>query len=377
MKEMERIDDGTFELDGIRFIPTVEVEDMMRVHHLLIFPSVSSVEDAIERLTKRGENLGIDKVGTRVDENGRTRDVIDYTGRPQLRMTGDEIAELAQDVDALIGPCHAFTPWTAIYSAHDDLKGCYGDMAHTISFVELGLSAETSYADRIDELRRLTYLTNSDAHGPSPHRVAREFNRFEVEDNTAEEIRKAILRQGGRKPILNVGLPSQEGKYNETACVNKSCHLHVPYSDAHRNRMKCASCGKTVKIGVRDRVDQLATREDSTPPSHRPPYVPLIPLAEIISRAIGKGVNTKGVQTIWESLIAEFGTEIKVLVDVPVEELEGHSEDIVIRSIRAFREGEVRFIPGGGGKYGEIRLPWEDGGLQAKAPVQKGLVDFF
>ena len=135
-------------------------------------------------------------------------------------------------------------------------------------------------------------------------------------------------------------------------------------------------CGKTVKIGVQDRIEQLATRDEPTPPTHRPPYLPLVPLAEIISRAIGRGVNTKGVQTIWESLVTTFGNEIRVLVDVPLEELEGRAEDIVVRSIRAFRNGEVTFIPGGGGKYGEVRLPWEDAGEERKSPVQKGLVDF-
>lgn len=357
MKALKKIDDGTYEHDGIRFIPTAEVEDMLRVHHLLIFPTMASVEEAVTILQKKDQNLTSD-------------------GRPKLRMTGDQIAELAQQVDALIGPCHAFTPWTSMYAAHDSLTSCYGDMAHTVTFVEIGLSAESGYADRIDELRRLTYLTNSDAHGPSPHRIAREFNRYEIEDITAEEIRKAILRDGGRKPILNVGLPPQEGKYNETACVNKECHAHVSWKDAERNRRRCAVCGKTVKIGVQDRIEQLATRDEPTPPTHRPPYLPLVPLAEIISRAIGRGVNTKGVQTIWESLVTTFGNEIRVLVDVPLEELEGRAEDIVVRSIRAFRNGEVTFIPGGGGKYGEVRLPWEDAGEERKSPVQKGLVDF-
>ena len=289
-------------------------------------------------------------------------------------MTGDEIAELAQEVGALIGPCHAFTPWTSLYAAHENLMGSYGDMVHTLSFVELGLSAESSYADRIDELRRLTYLTNSDAHGPSPNRIAREFNRFEVEENTNEEIRLAITRQKGRKPVLNVGLPPQEGKYNETACIR--CYTHVPFKEAERNRRKCTNCGKTVKIGVRDRVEQLATRDDPSPPAHRPPYLPLIPLAEIIARAIGRGVNTKGVQGIWEPLVKEFGSEIRVLVDAPLEDVEGAAEDIVFRSIKAFRQGEVRFIPGGGGQYGEIRLPWEAEPETATAPVQKGLGEF-
>ena len=357
MAGLERIDEGTFEHRGMRFIPTAEVEDMLRVHHLLIFPSLSSVEEAVAILERRGENLTSD-------------------GRPRLRMTGEQIAGLAREVDALVGPCHAFTPWTSLYATHDTLAGCYGDMTHTVTFVELGLSAESAYADRIDELRRLTFLTNSDAHGPSPHRVAREFTRFELGDITAAEIRKGILREGGRRPVLNVGLPPQEGKYNETACVNRDCNVHVPWRDAERNRRRCAVCGRMVKIGVRDRVEQLATRDDPSPPPHRPPYLPLVPLAEIIARALGRGVNTRGVQSVWESLVTDLGNEIRVLVDTPLPELEGKAEEVVVRSIAAFRNGTVRFIPGGGGTYGQIRLPWEDVGDISRAPVQKGLADF-
>jgi len=358
IESMKRIDDGTFELNGVRFVLTTEVEDIFRVHHLLIFPTLSSVKETVSLLEKKGENLKAD-------------------GRPKLRMTGEEIAELAQKVDALIGPCHAFTPWTALYAYHESLSGSYGDMTHYVSFLELGLSADTDYADRISELRELTFLSNSDAHGPSPNRVAREFNRFEMEEAISEELRLAILRRKGRKPVLNVGLPPQEGKYNQTACIR--CYTHYTLQEAERHRWKCPKCGKTIKKGVRDRVEQLADHRTPVHPSHRPPYLHLIPLSEIIARAIGKGVNTKGVKWVWESLINRFGNEVNVLVDTPLEELKGTAEESVIRAVEAFRTGKVRFIPGGGGKYGEIRLPWEETGNIEKpqrGPVQKGLMDF-
>lgn len=358
IRKMERIDDGTFELNGMRFILTTEVEDMFRVHHLLMFPDLDAVDSMVAMLEKIDANLKSD-------------------GRAKLRMTGEQIAEMAQEVDALIGPCHAFTPWTALYAYHESLEGSYGDMTHYISFLELGLSAESDYGDRITELSRLTFLTNSDAHGPSPNRLAREFNRYQVEDVTFDEIRMAILRRKGRKAILNVGLPPQEGKYNETACIN--CYRHFSFDDAVKNRRKCTVCGKTVKIGVKDRVNQLASSKEPQRPAHRPPYLKLIPLAEIIGRAIGRGVNTKGVAVIWNSLLERFGSEISILVDAPLEELEGSAQEVVVEAIKAFRTGTVRFIPGGGGKYGEIRLPWEEPDEAEKpeqGPVQKGLMDF-
>ncbi|KYK20130.1 phosphotransferase, partial [Thermoplasmatales archaeon SM1-50] len=273
------IDDGTFEMNDTRFILSTEVEDNHRVHHLLYFPSFSAVDSFKEAIKTKSKNLDTD-------------------GRPNVYMNGQEIAHLAKDVDALIGPAHAFTPWTAMYAYYTSLESCYGDLASYISFIELGLSADTDYADTIQELHRLTFLTNSDCHSPHPVRLAREFNRFEVKDVTFTEIRKAILRTGGNKPILNVGLPPQEGKYNESACI--SCFTHYTLDEAIKRRWKC-SCGKRIKKGVRDRIGEIATFKEPRHPTHRPPYVHLIPLSEIIAKAIGQhNPFTQSVTKRWE-----------------------------------------------------------------------------
>lgn len=107
IKELDRIDDGTFGMEGTRFVLTVEVEDNRRVHHLIIFPSLSKVNEFRERIMGKAQNLETD-------------------GRPKLHMDGLEIAQIAKDVDALMGACHAFTPWTGIYAAYDAISDCYG-----------------------------------------------------------------------------------------------------------------------------------------------------------------------------------------------------------------------------------------------------------
>jgi len=318
------------------FVLTVEVEDMKRVHHLLILPSISKTEELYESFRKYSPD-------------------IDSNGRPSLRLSGEEIAEHAKDAEALIGPCHAFTPWTALYAYHDSLRECYGDMAGYVSFVELGLSADSSYADRIKELHELTFLTNSDAHSPYPIRLAREFNRFHVQDISFEELKAAIERKRDRKPVLNVGVPPKEGKYNESACIR--CYKHYSLRDAIVRKWRC-ECGGMIKKGVRDRVNELADC-DGTHPAHRPPYLHLIPLAEIIGLAVHKSASSKAVNEIWESLLAEFGTEVNVLVDASIGDLQAVNFNLdasVLEAIKAFREGKIRVIPGGGGKYGIIEL---------------------
>jgi uncharacterized protein (TIGR00375 family) len=350
IKKCVHIDDGTFEMNQTRFILSTEVEDVSRVHHLIYFPSLSAIETFKDHIRTKSKNLETD-------------------GRPNLHMNGRELASLAKDVEALIGPAHAFTPWTALYAYHPSLDSCYGDLTPYISFIELGLSADTDYADTIQELQRLTFLTNSDSHSPHPVRLAREFTRFKVNEPTFEEIKKAILRIGGNKPVLNVGLPPQEGKYNESACI--TCFTHYTLEEAIKRRWKC-SCGKRIKKGVRDRIKEIATFKKPEHPDHRPPYIHLIPLSEIITKALGQHTPfTQSVTKHWNELINAFGSEINVLLDVDLDEIAKVTIPVITTAIQTFREHKVIFIPGGGGKYGTIELPVED----TRIPVSLGPKD--
>jgi len=332
--------DGIFSLDNTSFVLTVEVEDVRRVHHLLIIPSVSKAEELRERFADHSRD-------------------IDTNGRPAVRLSGTEIAEYARDAGALIGPCHAFTPWTAMYAYHNSLSDCYSDLSDYISFVELGLSADTSYADRISELHRLTFLTNSDAHSPWPNKLAREFNRFEMPEITFDNLESAILRKNGCKPVLNVGMFPEEGKYNESACIR--CFKHYALPDCLAKKWRCR-CGGRIKKGVHDRVNELADLAAPDHPDHRPRYLHLIPLAEIIAMAIGhSSPQTKAVQAAWNTLVKGPGSEIAVLVDGDLSGMGGVDVRIV-NAIRAFRSGEVIIHPGGGGRYGTVELPAGAGG---------------
>ncbi len=316
------------------FIPTCEVEDTNRVHHLIILPSITKAEELRETFAPHSND-------------------IDSDGRPRINLSGSEIAEAARDVEALIGPAHVFTPWTALYAYHDSLRDCYGDMTDYISFIELGLSADSSYADRISDHHDLTFLTNSDAHSPWPIRLAREFTRFKMEDTTFDELKMAILRKKGRGPSLNVGLPPEEGKYNKTACTR--CYRQFNLEEAIKVGWRC-DCKGLIKKGVFDRVMELADLENPEHPPHRPPYLHLIPLAEIISLAVGYGVNTKSVNRIWDKLVMQFGSEVAVLIDSNQDELE-EFDTRVVHAINAFKEGRFVVEPGGGGNYGTIKLP--------------------
>jgi len=339
IRQCEEIDEGTFELNGTRFILSVEVEAVKRVHHLLYFPGLSAAVDFKERIKPHSRNLETD-------------------GRPNVDLAGEELAQLAKDVDALIGPAHAFTPWTAMYAYYDSLMDCYGDMADYVSFVELGLSADSYFADKIKELHRLTFLTNSDCHSAHPVRLGREFNRFEMKDAVFSELKKTILRQDGNKAVLNVGLPPQEGKYHESACIK--CFAHYDLEEAKRRRWKC-SCGGRIKKGVKDRINEMADFIEPRHPNYRPDYVHLIPMAEIITKAVGqRNPFTQTVTKRFDELVSAFGSEINVMLESDIAEIAKITAPAITEAIQAFRDKKVMIVPGGGGEYGKIKLPSDE-----------------
>ena len=339
IKTCKIIDDGTFELNKTRFILSTEVEDKNRVHHLLIFPNLDAI-GAFKKIIKHfSKNL-------------------EKSGRPKVNIGGEELMSIAKDIDLLVGPAHAFTSWTGIYSRYASLEDCYGIYSDYVSFIELGLGADSSYADKIKELHRLTFLTNSDSHSPHPVRFGREFNRFQVKDATFQEIKKAILRIDGNKPVLNVGLPPQEGKYNESACI--SCHTHYTFEEARNRKWKC-KCGKRIKKGLKDRISERETSLVIKHPDHRPPYIYLIPLSEIITKALEqRNPFTTTTSKRWNELVSKFGNEINILLDVDINDIAKVTVPAITEAIQAFRDKKVTIYPGGGGKYGTLEFPFEE-----------------
>lgn len=314
-----------------KFIIQTEVEDLNRVHHVILFPSLEAAESLRETLLRYSKD-------------------IDEDGRPHISLTGEELVDLSKEVDAMLGPAHAFTPWTSLYKEFDSMKECYRDKTKDVKFIELGLSADTYMADRISELQDVTFMSNSDTHSPWPHRLGREFNRLELKDLSFKDIKKAILHKNGRKFVLNVGLNPKEGKYHLTACTR--CHLKFKIKDAIALKFRCPECGGIIKKGVLDRIEEISTWKKPRHPWHRPKYVHIIPLAEVIGLAYNiKTINSKRIKNKWLKLVKTFGSEIEVLLDAEIAEIkkvDAKVADIISR----FREERIKYVSGGGGKYG-------------------------
>ncbi|RPI39909.1 MAG: endonuclease Q family protein [Methanoregulaceae archaeon] len=312
---------------GIIIVPQGEIEDKKRVHHVILaqdFAQFDQIRDLLQGTCKSFTS----------------------SGRPHVYLSGEEIANAAHDVGALVGPAHAFTPWTAMYAYFDSVPACYGSAK--IDFLELGLSADSSYGAAIPDLYDIPFLTNSDAHSPYPDKLGREFNRIRIHNPTAKDVLAAIR---AKTVEMNAGFFPEEGKYNRTACTQ--CYEQYTLNDAVRHQWRCPADGGIIKKGVSDRAKELSGGSEVRP---RPPYVHVLPLAQIIQTVEGaSSPNTKKCRAIYSSFISTFENEIAILIDVPVAELRPLHPNVA-DAISALRDGTVTLHPGGGGKYGTFSL---------------------
>jgi uncharacterized protein (TIGR00375 family) len=312
---------------GIVIVPQTEIEDIKRVHHLILaedFAQFSQLRDLMEGKCKSFET----------------------SGRPHVYLSGEDIAALAHEVGALVGPAHAFTPWTAMYAYFDSVPACYGN--EKIDFLELGLSADSSYGAAIPDLYDVPFLTNSDAHSPYPDKLGREFNRIRLRHRTAKDV-LASVKKGEIE--MNAGFFPEEGKYNRTACTR--CYAQYTLEEAIQHSWRCPADSGIIKKGVSDRAQELSGGGKI---HTRPPYLHVLPLAQIIqTMEKASSPNTKKCKAVYASLISAFGNEIAVLIDVPVAEIRAiHPK--VADAVGALRNGTVTLHPGGGGMYGTFSL---------------------
>ncbi|MBI4095593.1 MAG: phosphotransferase [DPANN group archaeon] len=351
-------DEAIFEAtNGTKFILGAEVCSADRAHHLILFPSFSKVAEVKEKFKNYSTDLNKD-------------------GRPRLRLSAEQIAEVCAEAGCLIGFAHAFTPYFGLLATRfNSYKTAYGSQWKNVSFMELGLSADTNMADRISELHNLTFTSNSDAHSPWPNKLGREFNVLKVKEISFEEISKALWRKDGRKCVLNVKFNPLEGKYHKTRC--RGCLIYFEPKTAQKLNWKCPKCKDQIKKGVDYRIDEeLADLPAGKHPEHRPACVHTIPLSEIIALSMGiKSAWSEKVQIEWRKFIDKFGTEINALINVPIAELESINKDAAIY-VEHFRNGKIQYIPGGAGEYGKLVRPGQQPKIEMFDDTQKTLGEF-
>jgi len=271
-------------------------------------------------------------------------------------MDTEELLKIIIDAapKALFIPAHCMTPWFGVFgsmSGFDSLEEAFGENTKHIYAMETGLSADPRMIWRIPDGRKMTLISNSDAH--SPIKLGREVNVFDTKLSYSA-IRNAIIKKDKSKFLNTIEFFPQEGKYYYDG--HRLCDVSM--SPKQRKKVKgiCPKCGRKLTVGVLSRVDELADRKDGFVPSGAIPYKSLVPLKEIIAEAIGIGPKTKGVEKQYQMLIQKFSNEFNILLDVPFEELSKFTLPKIAEGIKRVRSGKLIIEPGYDGKYGKVKI---------------------
>ncbi len=256
-------------------------------------------------------------------------------------VSGYELIDIVEKYNGILIPAHIFTPHKSYYgNCVDRLKDIFKEKYDKIFAVELGLSSDTFLADEISELENKTFVTNSDAH--SLPRIAREYNKMQVEDISFKEIVKALKGEDGRKILANYGLDPKLGKYHRSFC--EDCNDTIEIDEA---ATKCPRCGgQNITFGVFDRIELIKDKKKTKSPENRPPYIYQVPLTFI------PGVGGKTI----DKLINHFETEMNILHRAGKDDIEAVVGEKVALAICKARSGEAKVHSGGGGVYGKVTV---------------------
>ena len=338
-----------FSFDGVRFVLGTEVscvyrqgERTRRIHLLIYAPTFQAVERLCRAMAPWG-NLVFD-------------------GRPTLGCSGRDMVALALEADprCVVVPAHAWTPWYSVYGSRggfDSLEECFGDLLPHISAIETGLSSDPGMNWRVPELDRMTIVSYSDAHSLS--RMGREATVFDGE-LSYEGYRRA-LREGS--VAYTIEFYPEEGKYHYDG--HRKCGVCQPPEVTAQGQGRCPVCGRKLTLGVASRMEALAgrggvARRNADHMVHtsaqRPPYRRLVPLQEIIAEAMGRGVETLGVQRLYGRMVEELGPELTILQHVSEDDLAAVAGERVAEGVGRARRGEVSVAPGYDGVYGRVSL---------------------
>jgi uncharacterized protein (TIGR00375 family) len=353
----------------VRFTVTGEVatiftheNEIKKIHHLILAPSLEVAAQINDRLTRYG-NLASD-------------------GRPLLDMTAPQLVEEITQVSSenVVIPAHVWTPWFSLFGAFsgfDRIEDCYQDTTKQIPALETGLSSDPPMNWRLSSLDRFALVSNSDSHSHWPWRIGREANVFELEGLTYHEVVGSIRKNDPSRFVYTIETDPAYGKYHWTG--HRNCKVSFSPAEARKFGSICPVCRRKLTKGVEQRVEELADRPAGFKPTNAVGYKHLLPLSEIIATVLGAAYPS--IQKVWEiynALIAKFRDEYSVLIDAPLEEMLKIVDPEIADAIIRVREDQIKVIPGYDGVYGQLALHGEKEKMQETSDKvrQHTLADF-
>jgi uncharacterized protein (TIGR00375 family) len=345
--KLEPAEEGLYRLKKTnfetRFILTTEIScvyskkgKVRKIHVLIFSPSLDVVRKINVQLGLRG-NLKAD-------------------GRPILGLDVKDLAAIVLEASdqCLVVPAHAWTPWFSIFgskSGFDSIEECFEDYSKFIFAIETGLSSDPAMNWRLSALDRVTLISNSDSH--SAKKIGREANVFDT-NLSYFSIVNAIKNKNNKEFLYTIEFFPEEGKYHYDG--HRLCGISMSPKESKKHNNVCPVCGKSLVIGVLNRVDELADRPEGFVPQNHIPYKSLVPLEEIIADALGVLPASKQVMFYYKKLIDVFGSEFNVLLDEKIEEIKHVSTPKIGEGIKRVRDGKVKIVPGYDGVYGKIKI---------------------
>ncbi len=309
--------------------------DRVRRIHSLIFVSDFAEATKLNRILSRTGKLNTD-------------------GRPQLKLDAEELLKIVLDLSAgaMLVPAHVWTPHYSIFGAKsgfDSLEECFHGLAPHVYAVETGLSSDPAMNWRLSFLEGITLMSNSDAH--SPDRIGREANILDA-GLSYSSITDTL--KSGRGFAGTVEFFPEEGKYYYDG--HRLCGISMDPAETIKHNCRCPVCGKRVTLGVMHRVEDLADRKKGFRPKNAPPFYSVVPLTGIIAETIGSGAKSKRVNNEYIKLLHELGSELKILMDTPLEDIEKADSPLLREAISRMRAGDVHIKPGFDGEYGKVKI---------------------
>lgn len=332
--------------ESIRFMLQAEVsniynqdEKLRKIHNVILSPSFEIV-DQINDFLKNYGKLASD-------------------GRPIL--TKINCAEMAENLfniskDIAIVPAHIWTPWFSVFgskSGFDSIEECFQNQAKNIFALETGLSSDPAMNWRLSSLDRFALISNSDSHSPWPSRIGRELNVFDAEASY-KDIINAIKEKNPKKFLYTVEVDPSYGKYHWDG--HRICNVSLEPKESRKYHNTCPVCGKTLTIGVLNRIEELADREEGFVPKNAIPFKSLLPLSELLAAVYNTQPFSK---KVWEEsmkLVKEFGSELNVLFESEEHKLRLLTHEKIAEIILKNRKGELKVQPGYDGVYGKLLL---------------------
>ncbi len=303
-------------------IETSEINDEGKTgsaHNLCYFPKLSDIKAFSNEMSTHIKNMTL---------SSQRADISAY-----------ELIDIVQKYNGILIPAHCFTPHKSFYgNCTDSLRKIFKEKYDKVPAIELGLSSDTFLADQISELETKTFLTNSDAH--SLPKIAREYNKMQLEDISFKEFLMALKNENGRRIVSNYGLDPKLGKYHRTYCevCDKRIEGNAPVT-------KCDTCdSRNITMGVYDRIEIIKDKKETKSPDFRPEYIYQIPLT-FIPGVGGKTIN---------KLLDHFGTEMTILHKLSNDDIEAIVGEKVAKNIISARDGKMHIVEGGGGVYGKV-----------------------